>query len=65
MAGVEGVAGGCSYRFRCRRVQVCRRWVDLEDHWQELEGEAGHLLDILHNQLVAGVGEKVRSDDTT
>ena len=44
---------------------MCRRWVDLEDHWQELEEEAGHLLDLLHNQLLAGVGEQVRSDDTT
>ena len=38
----------------------CRRWSDLEDHWQELEVEAGHLLDILHKQLVAAVGEQVR-----
>ena len=43
----------------------CRRWVDLEDHWQELEEEAGHLLDLLHNQLLATVGEEVRSDNTT
>ena len=37
-----------------------RRWSDLEDHWQELEDEAGHLLDILHKQMVAAVGEEAR-----
>ena len=40
----------------------CRRWFVLEHHWQELEAEASHLLDILHKQLVAAVGEEVRSD---
>ena len=44
------------------RIGRCRRWFDLEHHWQELEAEAGHLLDILHKQLVAAVGEEVRSD---
>ena len=38
----------------------CRRWTDLEDHWQELEDEACHLLDILHKQLLAAVGAEVR-----
>ena len=41
-----------------------RSWFDLEDHWQELEDEADHLLDILHKQLVAAVGEEVRSAST-
>ena len=42
----------------------CRRWFDLEHHWQELEAEASHLLDILHKQLVAAVGEEVRRGTT-
>ena len=36
-----------------------RSWSDLEDHREEVEEEVGHLLDILHRQLVATVGEEV------